>query len=180
MKKYKKHYEVHPEVNQKGKIRHNVVYKGEYYRYDLDETQLKKMKRTYILLLAAASVIQIGMGLINNPGSRRFAVALPYVIGFLPLVYAWLGAVRIMTSPKKMSYVDYDMGCLRLKRSAIGALVCSLLTLLGELIFWFMERGEYSLYSEWLFLMGGLFLSLIFGGILRLQRHFPCISEKKI
>lgn len=180
MKKYKKHYEIHSEINKKGKIRHNLVYKGEYYRYDLDEAQLKKMKMGYLLLLTAASVVQIGMGLINNPGSRRFVIALPYVVGFLPLVYAWLGAVRIMTSPGKMSYVDYDKGCLRLKRSTIGALVCSLLTLFGEMVFWFMERGEYSLHSEWLFLMGGLFLSLILWGILRLQSRFPCISEKKI
>lgn len=180
MKKYKKHYEVQSEINEKGKIAHNLVYKGEYYQYNLKEPVLRKMKLLYGVILGLLSVILVGMGLMNNPGSRRLEVTIPYVACYLPLVYAWLGAYRIMVSPRRMSYVDYDKGYMRLKKSSIGLFVFSVLTLFGEFVFWLLEKDEFSLHSEWLFLIGGLFFALILLAFLQIQRRFPCISEKKI
>lgn len=180
MKKYKKQYEVQSEVGENGKMERTLVYIGEYYRYERGGTDLKKMKWMYGGALALLSAILVGMGLINNPGSRRLEITIPYVACYLPLVYAWLGAFRIMTAPERMSYVDYDKGCLRLKKSGVGMLVFSALTLAGEFFYWSVSGAEFSLSSEWLFLAGGLLFCLILLAFLRIQRRFPCISEKKI
>ena len=169
-----------PEINEKGKVKQKIVYKGEYYQYNLDESKRTIMKWLYGGILGLLSAILVGMGLINNPGSRRLEITIPYVVCYLPLVYAWLGDFRIMTSPRRMNYVDYDKGCVRLKKSTIGLFVFSILTLVGELLFWLLDAKNFSLHSEWLFLMGGLFFSLILLVFLLLQRCFPCISEKKI
>lgn len=180
MKKYKKHFDMQSEINEKGKVTHRVVYKGEYYQYDLEEPKQKTMKLLYVGILALITLIIVGMGLINNPGSRRLEITIPYVVCYLPLVYAWLAVFRIWVAPKRMDYVDYDKGCVRLKKSTIGMLVFGMLTLVGELIFWVLDENGFSLHSEWLFLMGGLFFALILLVFLQLQRRFPCISEKKI
>ncbi len=180
VKKYKKHFEVFLQENEKGKVKHNVLYKGEYYRYDGTKDALGRMKVWYGLLLIGMTGILVAMGLLNNPGSRRLEVTLPYVISFLPLVYAWLGWVRVLRAPERMTYVDYDKGYCRLKRSCAGTAVFGGLILLGEVIFWGIGDGEFSLRGEWLFALGGLLLSLLSLFFLRLQRIFPCISEKKI
>lgn len=180
MKKYKKHYEMQAEVKENGKIDHKIVYKGQYYCYQCDEMRLKNMKRIFVGILGILSVILVGMGLINNPGSRRFEITIPYVCCYLPLVYAWLGLFRIIIAPKRMSYVDYDKGYVRLRKSTVGLFVFSVLIMVGELLFWILGKEKFSLHSEWLFLMGGLFFSLILLAFLRIQHCFPCISEKKI
>ncbi len=82
-KKYIKDYElVEIEDDQGGRVKQTVKYHGDYFTLDLDESQIKKNKREFILLTFAILIIHVAAGFVANPGTYQFYVALPYTTAF--------------------------------------------------------------------------------------------------
>ena len=171
--KYSKDYESQI-IKQGNKTKTNLVYKGNYYSYNLSEKKYQRLKWSYLFfdLLFLATFIFIGC--LNTIGSRQIYIILPYLFTFLPIFYEIMGTITLMKTKAKLTYVEYDTSVLRIKRSTIGILVFSVSSAIGEVIFLVLNRNSNISNLEYMFLSGVLFMSVSSFLFLQLQSKYKC------
>ena len=77
-------------------------YTGNWYKSTLTGDDLKRAARFFGICLAVMSV-QFVLGLsLNNAGSRILWILLPFVALFLPLLYGWMGSVKLYRIGKRL------------------------------------------------------------------------------
>ena len=94
-KKYLKDYDLVETEDEKGRSRKTAVYHGDYFRLNLEESQIKQLKLKLALFFVAAVALHVCAGLINNPGLNQMYTALPYTGSFFPIVFLGAGILRI-------------------------------------------------------------------------------------
>ncbi|MDD2521955.1 MAG: hypothetical protein PHW11_03945 [Anaerolineaceae bacterium] len=107
-KKYIKDYDLVETEDTNGRVRKTAVYRGEYFRLNLEESQIKKNKWQFILLFVAALGLHILAGLVYNPGLNQLYTALPYTASFFPLLFLAEGIFRIPS--QKRPYRNEEIG----------------------------------------------------------------------
>jgi len=171
MKEYYKDYKLIPKKLPNGKVKKVAVYVGKYYICELDEIKLRKFKLYFFTLVLCSGATAIGLGFINNPGSRIMYVALPYVSLFLPLVFGFLGTIRFMTSGNILEQAAYDKSKKRIYRSTVWQIILSGLAFVGDIIFIIIEKDKEILRKEAVFTAGMLLILVINIVFLKLQRE---------
>lgn len=172
MKKYYKDYEPDSKVLDNGKVVKHVIYKGDYYQCI---AEFKDYERHFGRLLAMAviyTVLFVGIGLINSPGGRNFAVFFPYFGSFLPMAYLWtalFGRVTLIYNSRnsseketiqKMEFARYERTYCRTKRCAIAMTVLMGIASVASLILIFMHIGKDGMIEEMLFFAGAVCMAL--------------------
>lgn len=142
MKKYYKDYKLVPKELPNGKIKYVTEYIGKYYICQLDERKLRVFKLLYFALVLCSGAAAIGIGFIDNPGSRVLYVALPYVSLFLPIVFSLLGTIGFMTAGNKLEQAAYDRTKIRLYRSTVWQIILSGMAFIGDMIFIISEKDK--------------------------------------
>lgn len=107
-KKYIKDYDLVETEDEKGRSTKTVVYHGDYFHVNLEESQIKQFKLQLGLLFVAALASHVCAGLVNNPGLYKAYMAIPYTTAFLPLFFLAEGILRIPI--KKRVYRNEEMG----------------------------------------------------------------------
>lgn len=93
MKKYGKDYRRTDE---------GYAYTGSWYKTALDGDALKQTAQFFWIFLAIMSA-QFVLGLsLNNAGSRIAWILIPFILLFLPILYGWMGSVRLYGIGKRL------------------------------------------------------------------------------
>ncbi|MDO4650876.1 MAG: hypothetical protein Q4B26_19745 [Eubacteriales bacterium] len=114
------------------------------YVLQMDQGQKKKSARNNLLFVVGIAVLQIAAGFLNQPSSRTFYVVYPYLVVFLPLIYAFLGVSTYYGATTRMSSRQYREGIQRIRRSLIGIMVLKMIGLILDLIFFIRNIGEFA------------------------------------
>lgn len=174
-KKYAKDYETHVEVQGK-KTKKTLVYKGKYFKIDIDDQKLNKLKITYSIFCSLTLLSFLFVGFQNTEGSRKFYILLPFIFTFLPIFYEIMGTIKFITNKPKMTSLDYDTSLKRMKRSTVGILILSLASGLGEIAFLVKNKIADVTSLEYRFLSGILFMAFISYLFLQQQKKYNCIE----
>lgn len=179
-KHYAKQYDMTPQlVGKKGnRIKYEVTYKGDYYRYDVSD---EKLLRIRILFLAAAVVcaaLFVTAGLLDTTGNRRMWVSIPYVCMFLPVAMMVYAAIKQFFARREMTEKERDSVVGDLKTATVGLMVTSALTAAGTLVFLLTEQ-VFETAKELAFLGLALFMFIIAFAMWRYQRSIPIITIKQ-
>jgi hypothetical protein len=142
MKKYYKDYKLVSKELPNGKSKQTAEYIGKYYICRLDETVLRRFKLYFLTLALCSGATAIGIGFLNNPGSRIFYVALPYASLFLPVMYSILGALGFITKGNKLEQAAYDKTRKRIYRSTVWQIILSSAAFAGDLIFIIIKKDR--------------------------------------
>lgn len=170
MKKYYKDYKLVPKELPNGKVKHVTEYVGKYYICQLDERKLRVFKLYYIALVLCSGAIAIGIGFIDNPGSRVLYVALPYVSLFLPIVFSLSGTIGFMTAGDILEQAAYDRTKIRLYRSTVWQIMLSGVAFIGDMIFIITEKNKDIFLKESAFAAGMLLISVLNIIFIKLQK----------
>lgn len=136
-RKYKSEYE----VEEKGKKK-VLIYMGEYYSIQAESWKIQRFRLLYgITMLCLIAFFLIG-GLLNNDGSRVFYVVVPYVCSTIPLFYMTLATFRFLRLPLKFQHIHYDLSVTRLKKTSVVLIALSVMTMLGDLIYFFIQFDQ--------------------------------------
>ena len=161
MKKYQKDYELILKTKANGKIKEEVKYIGDYYVSQLNDETLKIKKILYFALSLSSVIVLILLGIINTSSSRVLYVALPYVCMFPPAIYSLIGSIQFLKLENRIEYVKYDKTRNRVRKSTLGMIVISLLTIIGDAFFIFYHYPINKFLIELIFLTGLIFLLTI-------------------
>lgn len=156
-KKYLKDYDLVETEDEKGRVKKTAVYHGDYFRLNLEESQIKPFKWQIFLLFVAALSLHVLAGLVNNPGLYQIYMALPYTGSFFPLVFLGAGILRIPN--KKRSYRTEEVGLsyLRIVNMSRLYLIFMGIGIVGTLIYLIFASNGQALEREAIY--SGLVLS---------------------
>lgn len=95
-KHYAKQYDMTPQlVGKKGnRIKYEVTYKGDYYRYDVSDEKLLRMRILFLAAAVVCAALFVTAGLLDTTGNRRMWVSIPYVCMFLPVAMMVYAAIK--------------------------------------------------------------------------------------
>ena len=135
MRKYSEDYETVTTVDDNGKEKTSVEYRGPYFEININEEDLQSFKRNTLFLLVVITALQVFNGFLNNPGMYRFYVALPYVFAYLPIFYMALSILRLPGEKRRYRRDEIGQSFGRLKTWSYVLLVLLGITALGEVIY---------------------------------------------
>lgn len=170
MKKYFKDYEIISTVDENGKEKETKIYKGDYFEISLSNDNLLHYKRLCLILTVAILLLHTIGGTIDNLGMRNFYVILPYVIVFLPLVYMAEGVLKLPKEKRKYKREEVELSFKRIKTTSSALIVLFGITLIGEILFLFLNLGEVQIWSELAFLVLEGFSAIAIYMIINSQR----------
>ncbi len=166
-RKYKEQFEIQTVETQNG-LRKKAVYRGDYY---LPAVPAEKLSR-YKAALKGSSLVMalffIGMGFINNDGSRVFYVILPYAVLFLPIFFMLISTITFGKVKDKLTVPEYDKTVVRIRVTAMAAFILALAGAVGGLVFVLSGKGI-TPGREIIFLCG--YLAIAFSAFLSIQIH---------
>lgn len=172
MKKYYRDYEPDSKVLDNGKVVKNVIYKGDYYKYEGSLEQFAGQFRRLLVMTLIYTALFVGIGLINSPGGRSFFVFFPYFGSFLPMVYLWtalFGRVTLINNSrnttaaetiKKMEFARYEKTYCRIKKSAVAMTVLMGIAVVSSIILIFMHIGKEGMIEQLIFSVGAICMVL--------------------
>ncbi len=135
MRRFLKDYELVTSVDEKGREKKAVAYKGSYFDFEIAEEDYQGFRKLAWALIVAMIALQIGAGFVANRGMYQIYIAVPYVLCFFPLVYLSAGALRL---PKNTTHLQRDQAELtirRMKRSGAALLVLNSMVIISELVY---------------------------------------------
>lgn len=153
MKKYYKDYKPITKVFPDGQKKQEMEYTGKYYNCQLTEDQLKRKKMQYIIFVFCITAIETVTGFLNNPGSRKFYVVLPYVGLFLPTIYSIIGTGIFAKSGTILEYAVYDKSRNRIYHSTVAQIVLGIMVIIGDICFILLEKNIHNTADELVFIM---------------------------
>ena len=177
---YKDDYDHVPEMDKKGRFRDRFFYAGDLYILPFDENLKKKTYLPCVLSFVGMMVAIIVEGCINQTSSRTLWVVLPYMTQFLPALFFLLGIVEYIGATPRMTRQQHDKGIGRMRFCAIALIVLSIISAICEVIYLIINRGDYVVWKELLYLFCHLLpiaASVLFG--MYYNKHFSGITVEK-
>ncbi len=156
-------------------------YKGDLYKLPFDQKKKRQTVAASFLFFLGMTGIWVLQGLVNQASSRVLWVLVPYLFVLLPTLFMGLGTVEYAFSHDPMRRDEYERGLERMKHSAIGAMVLSVIAFVCEIVFLILRRGTYDLQKELFFaLFYPIFLAagFLFGKFY--DRSFSGITIEKV
>ncbi len=106
-----------------------------YYKLDINETDMKKVKRYNLIYFVGMFLFWLLAGLVNQDSSRTFYVLFPYYFIFLPIIYFGYGALNFWGLSANMDGVAYDGSVRRMHRSGLGIIIWTGINVLLDIIY---------------------------------------------
>ena len=152
MSKYSKDYKIEYEVDELGKEKKITVYQGDFFKANLNSSELIDFKRNCLFLFLAITVLQVCGGFVANNGMYQFNISLPYVFAFLPLYYLAAGILHLPKEKRKYRRDEIGLSFDRIRTSSKVLMIFLIIVVLGELLFILFASAENRSYLEILFL----------------------------
>ena len=149
--RFKDDYSWNARLNGKGRVVDDICYTGYYYILPFSEKQKKKtnwINMTFAVILLA---LQVAAGMVNQDSSRTFWVLYPYLFTFLPVFYFLVGAFSYWSDPLRMQKAQYETGIARMKRSCIGSMVMTIISVILDIVYMVIHRGDMQTGKEFLY-----------------------------
>ncbi len=178
MRRFTKDFELVTTVDENGREKRGVEYKGGYFSFVVDSIDYKRFRTLALALTFVMICLQIGAGFVANRGMYQMYIAIPYVLCFFPLVYLSAGALRL---PRETAHLRRDQAELtirRMKRSGAALLVFNSLVILSELVYLIFLNKDSEPGSELLFLMLAVLLGAVNAFLLLKTRAIPVKTEE--
>lgn len=143
-RKYTKDYRLENTIGPNGKIITVTVYCGKYFAFSEDmSTLLQARKKMFVSLLCYWAFFWIGL-VFNSGSMRQLYVALPYFFGFLPAIYLtssviYLNKYTRRPPEKGFTREQRDKLCDRMAQSSFAALILSVVSTVGMVIFFILK-----------------------------------------
>jgi len=147
-KKYIKDYELVETEDANGRVKKSVIYHGDYFTLDLDESQIRKTKRNFVLLTLAIILIHIGAGFVGNPGMYKFYIVVPYTSAFLPLMFMLMAVTRLPSEKRPYRNEEIGLSYERIKTTSLLYLIFMGIGLVGVVVFRLISIGQPGLGSD--------------------------------
>lgn len=179
-KAYVNDYKINTEVTREGnkyKEKKNITYHGKYYRIQMDEKKIKKVKWINVAYGMAFIILFVLLGILNNDGSRIIYIVLPYVFLFLPIFYTNMGTIKLLNISGDMTSKEYDHTIIRLKKTTLSLLILSISCALGELLYLVGNKIVDVTSKEYIFLSGVL---IIVGLSILFMQHQKTVNKNII
>jgi hypothetical protein len=152
LRKYVNDYQTVSTVDENGREKQSLVYKGPYFETSLDPAGLLRLRRVSLLLLLLIIALHVGGGFVDNPGMYMFYVSLPYVITFFPLVYLASGILRLPKEVRKYRRDEVGLSFDQVRKSSRTLLIILGVGILGELFYVIIFGKSLQLLSEIIYL----------------------------
>jgi len=170
LRRYIEDYEVVTFVDEKGREKRVMKYKGPHFSISILHMEYKPYRRLSYLLFGLIILLHISSGLTANPGMYQIYVALPYAVAFLPLTFLAFGIIGL---PKDLAKIQRDVmerSFKRIKINTIALLIIFTLLILGEFLFMILHPALPHFKNEMLFLIPEILASTSMLGIFLLNR----------
>lgn len=151
MKRYADDYEIQIDLDKKGREKKVAVYRGNFFKVDINERQLIDLRKRAIFLFLFLVALHVAGGFVANRGMYAFYVAIPYVFTFLTLYFLGTGIFRIPRRKRKFHRDEVDLSFNRAKKASLALLIILVIGGIGE-IFFIIFFSKNALTLEFLFL----------------------------
>lgn len=143
MKRYADDYENVRTVDERGREKTSVVYRGEYFNLDLDKASLKSFRTLMIALTLVMVALLVGAGFLPSRGLYLAYVAIPYVVCYFPLLYLLTGVVRLPRESAHLRRDEVGLSFDRIRTTSLLLMIFLGIGFLGQIAFLiFLSGGE--------------------------------------
>ncbi len=132
--KYVRYYRLDTETDSKGKVRTKMVYTGPLYKWDMSETELKRVKVSLLVLTLISCILFVGSLSFYSELSRTWYVILPYAINFLLICMQWGGVWNLFFAEQPMSMELKNKTLEREKTVSVMSMVINIITVLCAVV----------------------------------------------
>ncbi|NLF83116.1 MAG: hypothetical protein GX568_03920 [Candidatus Gastranaerophilales bacterium] len=133
-RKHAEQFEIQTVETQKG-FRKTAVYRGKYYSAAVPAEKLARYKAALKGASLVMALLFVGMGLMNNDGSKIFYVILPYAILSLSVFFMLVSSITFGKTKEKLTVPEYDKTVGRIKTAVIAAFISATAGAIGSLIY---------------------------------------------
>ncbi len=175
--RYASYYEINEILNERGKRRQVLTYRGPSYCYDVDEATFRRIKLAYAAFAVGGAALYAWAALLgaSSIGSApAFYVVLPFVLLLLPLGMCAGKMVLFLFLSRKLEFPQYDRYVRRLHTWIVLCFAFSAATLLGQLVYLVLGNGGG---RDALFAAAAALLAAAAALVLRLQKRYPCVES---
>ncbi len=137
---YKKDYSIHQKIGQKGRLVDEISYIGDYYILPFSQKEKNKTNRVNLAITFVIIAMLLLAGFANQDSSRTFWIVFPYLIIYIPTGYMLLGAFTYIHAPIRMQNVQFETGIERMRRSGIGVLIFTTLSIILDIVYMILHR----------------------------------------
>lgn len=127
---------------------HGIRYVGDIYEFPLENGDKKELFIKSLIFAVLYLLLIILAGLVNNAGSRKLYIAVPYAFLFFPYAYLTMGTFSIRMLSPQMEKVCYDRSIGRMFRSCAGLLGLSFYLIVADIICLLLSGGEETLHAK--------------------------------
>lgn len=128
-KRYLKDYQLTPTVTAKGRLSPVASYVGAYHRFTAEPETMRRAKRSYLVLAAAAVLLLAVLLWFSDVIDReRRYLLIPMAFNVFPVFGVVMGAIRLRAAPEKMTLRQRDQICNRLPAFSFGLMVLAVLS----------------------------------------------------
>ena len=138
--RYTEDYKILPALGGPGGRERRVIYTAPWTLPKLDEAAWKTLVRRLWILTALAVLAFLGVFLLPMNWQTRWYMPV-LALGCFPLAYQVMGAVSLPREKKPLERQQYDKSFVRVRHSAVFALVLICLSALGFGIWWILSAA---------------------------------------
>lgn len=132
--KYVRYYRLDTETDNKGKVKTKMVYTGPLYKWDMAESELKRLKISLSVSALISCILFVVSLSFYSELSRTWYVILPYAINFLLICMQWGVVWNMFFAKQPMSMEIRDKTLDREKTASVISLVMNIITLLCAVV----------------------------------------------
>lgn len=162
-------YESEPVLDEKGRSRNVLVYRGEWYGLGLERAACRRYKLICLALAAALTALYLLVSFFPAGGGMTAWVGGVCLLALVPLVFLWIGLINFLIAGEEWELRVFYAGWRRLLRWNGAFLALMVFTLGAEVVY--MVRHAAGAGAEVPYLLGLLACTACSAGLLWLQRR---------
>ncbi len=167
-RKYKDFYRIEAVETPEGE-KHTVVYKGDYYRFAIQDRARSDLAKKIFWLGILNIGFFAGAGMTNGDYSRNIFMILPYVIQFLPAVLMIIASFSLSRIKGDLTVPQFKLRFLRIRIMAIINIFLAALIFL-EVIVFSLTGGGIPGTDDLIFTFLNILMGISYAFILNLHR----------
>lgn len=143
-KKYLADWALEEQVNSKGRIVRQAVYRGTWFAFAASGGELRRTKRLYAALSVVCFAAYIGALCFNAPCAHIWYTMIPFALMALPEYFLAAGLYRLVTAGERVTREHRDKLVPRYAGASLALAICAALGLVGQMFYWPREGGTWS------------------------------------
>lgn len=164
-------YQSEIQLDDKGREKRVLVYRGEWYGLGLEPTAYRRCKLTFLGLTVLLTALYLLINFFPSEGGMTSWVGAPCLLVLVPLIFLWIGLVNFLPAKEKWELRVFYAGYRRMYRWTIVTMVLLVVTAAAELVF--LVSAAQAPLAELPYLLGLAACLLCAAGILLLVRLHP-------